>query len=68
MLIAKLLELKNRLVKALRELRAATHARDSDHFKMPRIYIKDTMMRNFLKRKFINNSALCCISILKDKE
>lgn len=38
MLITKLLELKNRLVKALRELRAATHARDSDHFKMPRIY------------------------------
>lgn len=49
MLIAKLLELKNRLVNAPRELRAATHVRDNDHFKMPRIYIKDTMMINFLR-------------------
>lgn len=58
MLIAKLLELKNRLVEALRELRAATHARDSDHFKMPRIYIKDTMMINFSRIETTNNMIL----------
>ena len=58
-LIIKLLELNNRLVKALRELRAATHMQESRLFlKMLQMYIKDTMMRIFLRRRFINNVIL----------
>lgn len=69
-LIIKLLELNNGLVKALRELRLATHMREvATIFKDTADVYKRYYDKNFLRRKFMNNGVLMLLkSILKDKE